>query len=64
MEIIAIINILNFCWFNFILECSKIAFIKFSLRFSRKSLFSGVIEASLVVTVDSICSDFGIALTK
>ena len=60
MEIIAIINILNFCWVNFIFKRPKIVFIKFSLSFSGEPIFHWVIEAFLVVTVNGISCDFGI----
>ena len=63
MEIIAVSDILDFCRINFLFQGSKIIFVEFSLSFCCKSLFHWVIETFLIVTIDSVCSDFGISLS-
>ena len=63
MEIIAVSNILDFCWINFFFQGSKIIFVEFSLSFCCESLFNWVIETFLIVSIDSVCSNFGISLS-
>lgn len=64
MEIIAIVYILYFCWINFFFQCPKIIFIILSLGFCCKSILNWMIKTLLVVTIDSICCNFGITLSK
>jgi len=58
MEIICVVDILNFCWVDFFFKCSEVIFIELSSVLSGKCVFDGMLETSVVFTVDRFSSCF------
>ena len=64
MEVIGVVDILNFCWVEFGLECSEIILVVFSLVFSCKCVLHWVLETSFVFFIDGLASSLSETLSK
>ena len=63
MEIIGVVDVLDFSWLNLLLESSKVIFAVLSLVLGSESIFNTVVQAGLILFIDGFASGLGEALT-